>query len=425
MSKTEKISILGSKAVIFQNKFNVWQFRFYVKQAKKYVEKSLFTKEKAQAITDAEDLYIKIRTDIKQGKKIFSITIKDGVANYIEHRKKEVGLGDVGIVEGRFNTIKSHLKHYLNFVHKDAKVPDLGINTLLNYDREGEEISYFVFRKRQNASDSTIRNEMATINSCQRYLYELKEVASVPRFSIPKMPKRRYDANEELVRRQTFERDEYEVFYKAMRSYVAKKKNSLTDDEYIERELVRHWILFAANSGCRIGELRQLKWSDISIEVEGGGNKQEIKLAKVLIRKETTKVRMPRTLYCRGGDYIERWKTVLQNHKINAKGFVFSKNGEDEFPKSNFYRHWKRMMLLTDITKERQQELVPYSLRHYMITQRVMSGCKFSDIAYMCGTSVKQIEATYYHLNEAMMKTTAMATYIRRNGKIIPIGSEV
>ena len=34
-SKTKKISILGSKAVIFQNKFNVWQFRFYVKQAKK------------------------------------------------------------------------------------------------------------------------------------------------------------------------------------------------------------------------------------------------------------------------------------------------------------------------------------------------------------------------------------------------------
>ena len=33
-----------------------------------------------------------------------------------------------------------------------------------------------------------------------------------------------------------------------------------------------------------------------------------------------------------------------------------------------------------------------------MITQRVMSGCKFSDIAYMCGTSVSQIEKTYYHL---------------------------
>ena len=74
MSKTEKISILGSKAVIFQNKFNVWQFRFYVKQAKKYVEKSLRTKEKTTAIERGEDLYIEIRNDIKKGKSFFSIT---------------------------------------------------------------------------------------------------------------------------------------------------------------------------------------------------------------------------------------------------------------------------------------------------------------------------------------------------------------
>ena len=83
------------------------------------------------------------------------------------------------------------------------------------------------------------------------------------------------------------------------------------------------------------------------------------------------------------------------------------------------------IMLMTDIPKDRQKELVPYSLRHYMITQRVMSGCKFSDVAYMCGTSVNQIEKTYYHLNEAMMKTTAMATYVKRDGKVIPIGSQI
>ena len=60
-----------------------------------------------------------------------------------------------------------------------------------------------------------------------------------------------------------------------------------------------------------------------------------------------------------------------------------------------------------------------------MITQSVMIGCKFSDIAYMCVTSVNQIEKTYYHLNEAMMKTTALATYLKRDGKIIPIVTKV
>ena len=67
MSKKEKIPILGSKAVIFQNKYDVWQFRMYVKQSRRYVEKSLRTKEQALAEERAEDLYIEIRNDIKNG----------------------------------------------------------------------------------------------------------------------------------------------------------------------------------------------------------------------------------------------------------------------------------------------------------------------------------------------------------------------
>ena len=425
MSTKEKIPILGSKAVIFQNKYDVWQFRMYVKQARRYVEKSLRTKEQALAEERAEDLYIEIRNDIKNGKSFFAINIKDGVQMYLEYRKQDVGIADVGIVEGRYRTIVTHLNHYLDYVNKDTKVSDLGINTLVHYVRENEETSYDKYRSRQKASTSTIRNEMATINACQRYLYDFKKVASVPRFALPKMPKRRYDVNEELVRRQTFEREEYQQLIYAMRSYVGKKTNLLSDEEYLERELFRHWVIFAANSGLRSGEQRQLKWEDISIEVEGGGNQREIVLAKMLIRKDTTKVRIPRTLYCRGGEYIERWKKLLQQYGKSAEGYVFSIEGENQFPKTNFHRHWKRVLRLTTIPTERQKELVPYSLRHYMITQRVMSGCKFSDIAYMCGTSVSQIEKTYYHLNEAMMKTTALATYVKRDGKVIPIGSHI
>ena len=34
------------------------------------------------------------------------------------------------------------------------------------------------------------------------------------------------------------------------------------------------------------------------------------------------------------------------------------------------------------------RDIVPYSLRHYMITQRIMSGVDFRAIADMCGTSI-------------------------------------
>ena len=109
-----KIPILGSKAVIFQNKYDVWQFRMYFKQARRYVEKSLRTKEQALAEERAEDLYIEIRNDIKNGKSFFAISIKESVQMYLEYRKQDVGVADEGIVEGRNRTIVTHLNHYAN-----------------------------------------------------------------------------------------------------------------------------------------------------------------------------------------------------------------------------------------------------------------------------------------------------------------------
>ena len=78
-------------------------------------------------------------------------------------------------------------------------------------------------------------------------------------------------------------------------------------------------------------------------------------------------------------------------------------------------------MAITDIDKNRKKVLVPYSLRHFCITQRVMAGCRFEDVAPMCGTSVKQIENTYYHLNEEMMKRTALAKYTVQDGIAVPL----
>ena len=48
-----------------------------------------------------------------------------------------------------------------------------------------------------------------------------------------------------------------------------------------------------------------------------------------------------------------------------------------------------------------------------MITQRIMSGLSFRQIADMCGTSVEQIKNTNYHLNEEIRLTNAGADYKR------------
>jgi hypothetical protein len=69
----------------------------------KYFRQSLRTKDKVKAIADAEEMYEDIKYMKRRGKKIYSISIKQAVAMYIEDKAKYVGIdGANGIVEGRF-----------------------------------------------------------------------------------------------------------------------------------------------------------------------------------------------------------------------------------------------------------------------------------------------------------------------------------
>ena len=60
---------------------------------------------------------------------------------------------------------------------------DVVINTLVQYEREGKETYYLLFRKEKGISLRTIRNEIATINACQCYFFEVELVATVVFFA--------------------------------------------------------------------------------------------------------------------------------------------------------------------------------------------------------------------------------------------------
>ena len=72
---TERIDIYGGKATIKQNKFGVWQFRMWVSNEKRYYEKSLRTKRRAEAIDKAEEMYFDLQNELKDGRKLFSVSI--------------------------------------------------------------------------------------------------------------------------------------------------------------------------------------------------------------------------------------------------------------------------------------------------------------------------------------------------------------
>jgi hypothetical protein len=89
---------------------------------------------------------------------------------------------------------------------------------------------------------------------------------------------------------------------------------------------------------------------------------------------------------------------------------VFSLDGLQVITKRALLYHFDKIIKLAGIDRT-GRNLVPYSFRHYFITQKIMGGLGYQQVAEMCGTSVGQIERTYYHLNDRMRITNALAGY--------------
>ena len=272
--------ILGGKAIIFQNDFDVWQFRTWISEEKQYVRKSLKTKDKHQATNDAEDMYFQIISRVRNNEKIFGKKIEEAIVPFLNFKKRQVGVGnEITIVIGRYKTIEAHLRHFVRYIGANTKITDLSSNFLTSYYRDGELTDYVSYRSNLGASPSTIKNEISTIGSCFSFLYD-EGHHSLRKIKFPLTTKKSNDIDIELVKRQTFTRDEYKQFTTALsKSYIA-KYNKLTTSEMFDRQLARHYFLFAANSGMRSGELRKLKWEDVEYKQLGGGNQQEERLAK-------------------------------------------------------------------------------------------------------------------------------------------------
>ena len=132
-----------------------------------------------------------------------------------------------------------------------------------------------------------------------------------------KYAKKNYTADGEVIRRMTFTNEEWRKFYLAMDDiYTAKKHtNGLTDEQIFERQLVRHYFLFAANSGLRSSELRKLQWHNISTYKDKTQNGEELIFANLYVDRSTSKVRKGRRVIAEVGNILSVGNVYVRSRK--------------------------------------------------------------------------------------------------------------
>jgi integrase len=406
--------LVYDQAVVYK-RGDYWQFRMWLRAENKYARKSLGTKNRLIAIEKAKDYYLEIMSNIKLGKTYFSLTAKEGVEIYLANKEKEIG---TNIKAGRYGTIKTHLAHWLNFIARDTKLKDLHRMNCENYYLERNKN-----KKKVPVKSITLKQEMSTINTMMKWLHKHNHTL-IDEFEFKKL--KRIDKRDETLRRNTFYSFEVETIEECLVDYCDKEKNNLEHKEWLTRLCVSYYLMIASMTGLRTGEQKQLKWGDLifsSAKING----KEVSLINITVRAETSKVGQTRSFYCLDKGYFKKWHKVVLEHSytnhtnkhlpISTKDFlVFSLDGKTELTQRATLYHFDKLLELAEIDKDLngggiKRDLVPYSFRHFFITQKIEAGMNFHEIADICGTSTTYIENTYYHPDAQKQKAKATVGY--------------
>ena len=406
----EKIKVLEGVTIV--NRSGIWQFQMWLASENKMVRESLKTTNVRHATQLAQKRWAEISTNADKGKLHFSMKASQAVEVYIEHKTKALG---VGIKAGRLGTIRTHLNHWLAFIGDGTKLTDLHLDSCADYYQFRNQI--------REKAQTTLVNEKATINAMLAFHY-LRGQIKLEKFEFPQINKYKMDA--EKARRQTLTSEEYNRLVRTMRAYTRPKDHQLEEREHYIRQMMRYYVLIASNCGLRTGELQQLRWLEVSLTQEQPDYADKKSLyANIIVLDHTSKINKTRRLKCRGGYFFQQWQAFSGLGKDDRTDFVFSLDGKTRISNRLILYHWHRLMKLAEIKDYEERKIVPYSLRHFMITQRLLAGLSYGQVAEMCGTGRDQIERVYQHVTEESLRTAAYADFKRnRDGSVTPLSAQ-
>lgn len=401
-----------------------WQARLKVPGVLGYIIKSLKTSDLNTAITEAEDLFYGLKAENKLGldvKQSGNIKFKDLWKQFYAAHEVSLSIHRQRLYK-LFGT-KYFIPYFGEF--RVADMPDAFVERYwdwrINFHKEAKEPEEGEARKfRPNVAivpaQKTLDMEAGMLKQLFRWG---KRIGAVKREPWIKATKVKHTKGVE--RRPTFTEAEWKTVYEYLRKWVKEPMKSSEGKKggrlhrsgphalhRYQRELLRDYLLFMANSGLRPNEARQLLWRDVRIEKDSDG-----KSALVVEIAETTKTGA-RTVVCRDGAevYLDRLKKLSKH--AEPEDYVFC--GWDGEPVDNFNKTFHTVLSKLDLLADRWgKRRTVYSLRHFYCTQALLSGVPIHVLAKNMGTSISYIEKHYSHVLTLMQAKELRTKKFRSN----------
>jgi integrase len=404
-------------------KKTTWQARLKVPGVVGYIIKSLKTPDLNAAITEAEDLFYSLKAEQKLG-----LDVKQaGNLKFKELWKRFYAAHQLGlsIHRQRLHKLMSE-KYFLPYFGETrvADMPDAFVERYwdwrINFHKDAAQEKEEAARaaaeaeetgkpkkksKRKFRANVVVVPAQKTLDMEAGLLRQLfrwgKRIGAVKREPWIKPTKVKFTKGTD--RRPSFTEDEWKTVYEHLREWVKEPMKSSVGAKggklhrkgpngmhRYQRELLRNYLLFMANSGLRPNEARQLLWRDVRVE---GEKRKKILVVEIA---ETTKTGA-RTVVCREGAevYLDRLKKLSKHNE--PEDFIFC--GWDGEPVDNFNKTFHTVLKKLDLLDDRWgKRRTVYSLRHFYCTEALLSGVPIHTLARNMGTSISHIEKHYSHV---------------------------
>jgi integrase len=352
-----------------------WWGKVYSKTDKKYVRRSLKVKTKERGIIEGKRFYKETLGKIEGGETVIDTTVGVLIKKYLTYSKNEYENGKIS--KGRQKTHNLSLRYVGEFLGMNIRISSIPKRKFHQYEKWRTE--------NKNIRDTTLSIEVDVWKQCLNYGMEHDYVSTTVKLFYPKFDTKR-------KRRDDFTPEEY----KKITRFFNTKKWKEGRGWYIEqrRQFLRLWFLVLCNTGCRVGELKKLTWSQIRKHtyMDKGVRKETV---EINVKPETSKVRKSRTVLGFG----DTWKYISQVKEISN----YTKPTDYVFPNPKGKEWTPTWVMFSKIMKGsgvdlENRDLSWYSCRHFYGSMRVSEGVEVYLLSVQMGCSVKMIEQHYGHL---------------------------
>ncbi|MDA9795136.1 site-specific integrase [Paracoccaceae bacterium] len=338
----------------------------------KFRVRSLKTKDRNQAITAAFKTHEEITFHLKSGGSLDGRTYRNVFDEW--KQSKHNSYTDQVKVDRTVEYAGSYSLDYFGSMIFDRI-------TTQNFHQywDWRKVNY----KRRKPSHDTLNRERTAIMSIFKFGYQRGYIREL--FEIPKLK------TKGITRRPTFTLAEWKKITKGMRSWVPE---GIDKGHWRERFLLQQYVLLMSNSGVRVGEMRNLKWDDVSSITSEKGKHYVLRVSGKTGERDVV-------LNPYSDTYLKRiydLRTSELGHPPDPTEYVFisSKTGG---PYTSFKTSFNNMLKYCGVPVEKGgMNRTIYSLRHFYGTQRLKGNINPYVLSKQMGTSVEMIEKFYGHI---------------------------